>query len=458
VAAPQQALEACLPVGTVRTIRILRPVLLLALIALVASTVLTSCGGHDNPSTSPSPSRAPTQTHTASPSPTATGLGSAEFESSRALAIARTLAVDIGVRAAGTDGEKRAANYIRDELSRYGYVASLQPFPIQSFVDLNTRVDLLSPEQREIEAAALGGSINTAVEGNLVAAGLGYPQQFPTGTAGAVVLVERGEIAFREKVANATTAGAAGVIIYNNENGAFVGQLGDESRIPAASISRQDGLTLADLVNSGGVIARLTVDARLETAESNNVVGRPPGGDCRLVIGGHYDSVPAGPGANDNASGTAVVVEMARAMAADGVFDDACFVLFGSEEIGLLGSAHHVASLAPAERDAIEAMLNFDMLAVGDHWPFGGSRSVLDIVAQQAETLSLEYSLETSLPQNAGSDHASFIDAGIPAVIFNCFCDPTWHTEADTFDRIQEQRLAEAGAMGLGTARALLDM
>jgi Zn-dependent M28 family amino/carboxypeptidase len=144
-------------------------------------------------------------------------------------------------------------------------------------------------------------------------------------------------------------------------------------------------------------------------------------------------------------------------MAADSVFDDACFVLFGSEEIGLIGSANYVAALTPEERDAIEAMLNFDMLAVGDGWPLGGSRSVLDIVGQEADRLSIDYSTEVSLPANAGSDHASFINAGIPAVIFNCFCDETWHTASDTFDRVNEGRLAEAGALGMGTAKALLE-
>lgn len=455
MAAAQQALEASLPIGTVRTVRLLRPALVLTVL-VAALMLLAACGGGEaEPSASPTSSASPVRTRTA---PTATpGLGSPEFESSRALAIARALSVDIGSRAAGTDGEKRAANYIRDQLAGYGYEASLQPFAIESFVDIDTRVNVLSPEQRVLEAAALGGSIIDSAEGSLLAAGLGYPQEFPAGTSGAVVLVERGEITFSEKLANATTAGAAGVIIYNNEDGPFAGQLRSESRIPAASVSRQDGLTLIDLINRGGVTVRLTVDARSETAESNNVIARAPGHECRIVIGGHYDSVPAGPGANDNASGTAVAVEMARAMAADNVFDDACFVLFGSEEIGLLGSAHYVATLTRGEMDALEAMLNFDMLAVGNDWPLGGSDSVLDVAAQVADSLSISYSTQASLPAGAGSDHASFIQAGIPAVIYNCFCDPNYHSAGDTFDKIKEQRLAEAGAMGMGTAKALLE-
>jgi aminopeptidase YwaD len=324
------------------------------------------------------------------------------------------------------------------------------------FVDVDTGLDVLSPEQRSVDVSALGGSINGSIEGNVVSAGVGYPQQFPTGTAGSIVLIERGEITFGEKVANATTAGAAGVLIYNNESGGFVGQLGDRSRIPAASIAREDGLALLDLVNGGGATVRLDIDVKTETAESNNVVATPPGGSCRLVIGGHYDSVPAGPGANDNASGTGVVIELARAMAADGDLDDICFVLFGSEEIGLLGSAYYVRSLSSGERDGIDAMLNFDMLAVGDQWPFIGSSEVVDIASQQADRLSIPHTTHANLPENAGSDHANFIQAGIPAMIFNCLCDAQWHMPGDTFDRLDEQRLQEAGEMGMGTALALL--
>jgi aminopeptidase YwaD len=246
------------------------------------------------------------------------------------------------------------------------------------------------------------------------------------------------------------------VIIYNNESGAFFGQMRDSSRIPAASISREEGLALLEQVNGAGATARLAVDARTETAESHNVIGRPPGGRCRLIIGGHYDSVPAGPGANDNASGTAVAVELARAMAADGAFDDTCFVLFGSEEIGLLGSAYYVQSLSAVEQRAIEGMLNFDMLAVGDGWPFLGSRQVVDIASAEADKLGIPHTTQASLPGGAGSDHGSFIDAGIPAMIFNCLCDDNWHTAGDTFENIEEVRLGEAGAIGMGTAKTIL--
>lgn len=429
-----------------------------ALPALVvfSAIFLASCGGSDNATPAPTATQFPATSTPAPSTVTPTpGLGSPQFESARALQHVHALSVDIGIRAAGTDGEKRAANYIRDELAKYGYDAALQQFPIQVFVDVKTSLDLLSPQQRAVDAAALGGSTSGTIEGGLVGAGRGFPQEFPSGTTGSVVLIERGDITFSEKVANATAAGAAGVIIYNNDSGSFTGQLTAGSRIPAAAISREDGQALLDLIKAGTTTVRLTVETRTDTNQSQNVVAKPPGKQCRLVVGGHYDSVPAGPGANDNASGTATAIEMARAMAADGVFDPVCFVLFGSEELGLLGSAAYLRSLSPDDTAALKAMLNFDMLAVGDAWPFGGSQSIVSVAAQEADRLSIPHSVDTRFG-TGGSDHASFISDGIPAMIFNCFCDPNYHSAGDRFEFVSEERLAQAGALGMATAQALL--
>jgi len=101
-------------------------------------------------------------------------------------------------------------------------------------------------------------------------------------------------------------------------------------------------------------------------------------------------------------------------------------------------------------------MLNFDMLAVGSGWPLLGSSELVDVVAAEAKRLDLLYEVSDSAPPNVGSDHARFIDAGIPAVLFNCFCDDRYHTPEDRFEFVQRERLAEAGALGLAVVNALL--
>jgi aminopeptidase YwaD len=366
------------------------------------------------------------------------------------------LSVDIGPRPAGSEAEKQAAEYVQEQLSSYGYKASLQSFTFDSFADLGTSLEVTSPESRAIQAVALGASDSAVAEGSLVAAGLGRPQEIPLGARGNVLLVERGEITFSAKVANAEAAGATGVIVYNNRAGVVNGRLGGPGGIPAAGISQADGQGLVALLAGGPVTVRLETKTETRTATSQNVVGTPPDGACSIVAGGHYDSVPEGPGANDNASGTAVVLEMARTRAANQAMDGVCYVLFGSEEIGLVGSGEYVQSLTSEQVDGLDAMLNFDMLAVGTGWPFIGSPEITALAAASADRLGISYTVQPELPENVGSDHINFVEVGVPSIIFNCFCDDHYHSPQDTFEFVLPERLSQAGEIGLGIIDDLL--
>ncbi|MFQ5471606.1 MAG: M20/M25/M40 family metallo-hydrolase [Dehalococcoidia bacterium] len=365
-----------------------------------------------------------------------------------------TLAGEIGVRLAGSAGEAEAAEYIRDALASYGYDATIQEFDFESALQYDTRLRIESPD-RSFAASAMGGSPSGQAEAPIVVAGIGRPDEFPAGTAGKIALMERGTLFFSEKVQNAAAAGAVAAVIYNDGPGPFLGRLDEDVPIPVVSIPREDGQHLADLIAKGPVSARLSIGVTTAEGRSRNVVATPPDGKCTVIAGGHLDSVANGPGANDNASGTAVVIEMARALATDGEFDDVCFVLFGAEEVGLLGSRHYVESLTDLERLTTRAMLNFDMLGVGHEWPIGGSGSIVEVVADAGGALGLDVRL-SSLPADTGSDHASFIAADIPAVIINCFCDDNYHTSQDVPEFVQSQRLEDAGNLGIATIESLL--
>ncbi len=422
------------------------------LTALACVACSDSDAGPTAAPTSPAPTKDPaTPTH----SP-ASVLSDLNFSAGRALEHDRVLSIDIGPRPAGSDTEKRAAEYIRDQLSSYGYEASLEPFNFDSFVDLGTSLGVISPQERTIQALALGASTSGIAEGNLVSAGLGHPQEIPVGARGSVLLVQRGEITFSAKVANAEVAGAIGIIVYNNKAGVVNGQLTDTSGIPAAGITQADGEALLALLAAGPVTVRLETNTESRVATSHNVVATPPDGECAIVAGGHYDSVPEGPGANDNASGTAVVLEMARTRGASGKLDDVCYVLFGSEEIGLVGSGEYVQSLTPEQVSGLRAMLNFDMLAIGSDWPLVGSPEITDLAARTADALGIAYTIEADLPENVGSDHVNFANASVPSIIFNCFCDEHYHSPQDTFEFVQPERLSQAGEIGLGIIEALL--
>lgn len=443
-----------------RKARIIVTRLLSAFLAAAVLLALIACGGTaSNPTVTPQATRSP-----AAPSPSAaapSSLGATQFDVDRVLAHIEALAVSIGVRAAGTENELRAAQYIRDQLASYGYSAEIQPFPFDVFTDAGSTAEIVSPPGGAVDVYAMNPSIDGSVEAPLVVAGRGRPEEFPADTAGKIALIERGDITFGDKVENAAAAGAAAALVYNTSPGPFLGNLGGPSAIPAASMAGADGQELLSLLAAGPVTLRLNVRTQSGPRESRNVVARPPNGQCRAVVGGHYDSVPAGPGANDNASGTATSIEIARVLAADGQFDDVCFVLFGAEEVGLLGSAAYVESLPAAEKQAMEGMVNLDMIAVGSQWFVAGSFALRDLAAEEAGRLGFSHTEPLDPESGLGSDHASFIAAGIPAVFLHRMSrqpadDPNYHTAGDVFSGVERTSLSEAGPLALAILQALL--
>jgi hypothetical protein len=214
--------------------------------------------------------------------------------------------------------------------------------------------------------------------------------------------------------------------------------------------------------------ARVALQVSLVRARgpAANVVGILPGRDPRLreeavVVGAHYDHLGRGgegslapdalgavhPGADDNASGVAAVLGLARAFAeAGGAPRTLVFVAFAGEEMGLLGSAHYVRRPAhPLERTVL--MLNLDMvgrlrartLYVGGVDSAAGLR---DLVRAQAGGLALSLRGDPFGP----SDHASFYAAGRPVLFLFTGAHADYHRPGDTADRIDAAGLAEVTA------------
>ena len=209
--------------------------------------------------------------------------------------------------------------------------------------------------------------------------------------------------------------------------------------------------------------ARADIRVALEVADRNavNVIGILPGADPTLadealVVGAHYDHLGLSggavyAGADDNASGTAVVVGLARAFAAAGPGERTLvFALFGAEELGLVGSGRYVkAPAVPLSRTA--AMLNFDMVgrlrdgALTVSGVESGSR-LRDVAREAARAVGVKASLRDS-PYGA-SDHAQFYEAGAPVLFFHTGAHPDYHKPSDTADRIDAAGMARIAALG----------
>jgi aminopeptidase YwaD len=372
----------------------------------------------------------------------------AEADANRAFSHIQKLADEIGDRASGTSDERAAADYIAEVLRGYGYNVEQQRFPVSNFVSRNVSLTVESPSRQEIDAQPLTNSRPGSASGELVYAGIGRPSDFTEAVRGKIALVERGEMTHQEKAAAAAEAGARALVIFNNVEDIFLGQLAtNPPSIPVLAISGTDGRSLRDRVLAAPVRASLSFDGGREDAESINVIARPPDARCEVMLGGHYDSVPSAPGASDNASGTAAVIEMARVQSLRGNPEHACFAAFGSEETGLNGSRHFVQSMSAEDKRALRFMLNFDMVAVGTEWLLIGSPAL----QEQGRSIMGGMGIESRgiVPLGFSSDYASFMNAGIPALFLHRSNDPLLHTPEDTSDRISVDQLGESMRIGL---------
>ena len=187
----------------------------------------------------------------------------------------------------------------------------------------------------------------------------------------------------------------------------------------------------ARLVAAGFSVTRPAIT--VGSGSSANVIGDRPGtgtGDRGVVlVTGHLDSInlaggpsATAPGADDNGSGSAGALELARVLAGRPWRHDLRVILFGGEEEGLFGSRQYVAALPPGERSRIRGVLNLDMVgSLNTAAPTvllegaALSSGLIDDLAAAAATYT-GLAVETSLHPFA-SDHVPFLDAGIPAVL-----------------------------------------
>ncbi|MBI2940946.1 MAG: M28 family peptidase [Chloroflexi bacterium] len=389
--------------------------------------------------------------------------GRAEFSATRASRHVIELSATIGSRAAGTLGERRAADYLGSQFAAFGYDVERDPFSFRRLEDIGSSVAVPSLARSPLAATALVGSPAARIEAELVSVGLARAADVAgKNLAGKIALIRRGEITFSEKVENVARAGAIGALVFNSVPDPFVGRLQGESRIPALAISGRDGERIAAELTRGTV--RATIDAQVEEVErrSENVVARWPvqatdGRGPTVVVGAHFDSVAAGPGANDNASGTAVLLEVARVLAVERRATAVTFVAFGAEEFGLIGSGHYVQARGPSVLANARLMLNLDMVGVGDDMRIGATSPEARRRAVSAIALARELGVTAAIFEARGdSDHTPFAAAGVPAIFITWLPDPQYHTAGDTADRVQSRNLEVTGRAALRLIREAL--
>lgn len=390
---------------------------------------------------------------------------------------------DIGLKPGGTDG-----SYFHEFKLNFG--GKLADSASLSFSGVE--VPQLSPGQNW---TAPGWSAEGTFSGDVVFVGYGiiHPEKNHGDYAGVDVkgkvafMVRREPAAWRSeggsfsrhswfatKVGLAREKGAVGVIFVNQateQADSLSGSAMDRAnyRLPAVQVKREvaDALFKAagmdslaavqQKLDAGTTCSQLMGTIRVngaiafEGTPARNIIGLLPGtgpnADEYVIIGAHYDHIgeqggQIHNGADDNASGTAGVIEVARAMAATpGRNRSAMFITFSGEERGLLGSAQFCAD-PTVPLDRIIAMLNMDMIGrLADTHEnmlaiqgLGTGDCFKEIVDRHAKAMNFDF-----LPDDSArgpSDHASFYNAGIPSLFFFTGIHPDYHQPGDDTPKI----------------------
>ena len=311
-----------------------------------------------------------------------------------------------GNRASGFQGYGASAQYILTELRNAGYRPTVQTFNFVTFEELSAPVlKQLTPTAKtythpgEFLTMSYSASGDTGaqaivpvdvnldpVPANRLSTSGCEDADFAGFPAGAIALMQRGTCGFADKVVNAQEAGASGAIVFNQGNdpgrsGVVAGTLAETAQdgdpavpdvtIPAVGISYAEGERLANETSPTG---QVVVDAKSDRRVSSNILADTRSGnpDNVTIVGSHLDSVPEGPGINDNGSGSAFNLELARQISKLRIrpVNRIRFAFWGAEESGLVGATRYVAAISDEDFAKIAANLNFDMLASPNHANF----------------------------------------------------------------------------------------
>jgi Zn-dependent M28 family amino/carboxypeptidase len=416
-----------------------------------------------------------------------------------------------GTRASGTPGYDASADYVAGRLAAAGYEVTEQEFEFPFFQELSPAVlEQVSPTATTYTTGTFDYSGSGDITGPVVPIDLVIPATpTPSSTSGcepsdfpappadpAVALVQRGTCTFEQKAANAVAAGYDAVIIFNEGNPGredlFIGTLGVPFTIPVVGLSYADAVAIDAQLDQGQTVTVHVVTSTLsETRTTRNIIADSPTGSANqvVVVGAHLDSVIAGPGINDNGSGSSTILEIAEEMAELGIKNrqQVRFAFWGAEELNLLGSEHYVNTLSDDDLGKIVANLNFDMLGSPNYVRFvydgdgGGDPAAAGPPGSaQIEALFNDYFASQGLATeptafDGRSDYGPFIAVGIPAgglfsgaegektaeeaAIYGGTAgepyDPCYHQACDTTNNLSTKALNE---LGDGAAHAVMTL
>jgi aminopeptidase YwaD len=382
------------------------------------------------------------------------------FDGEEARRFLDELTTQIGVRVVGSEGEKKAADWLEKYYKTFGYTQiDRQEFPVTL---------------REVRSAAIFSGNQPGRDNNLsVGSLLSKPKTIQvTGPLsiyeegrslkGNVVFITGGGDAaeLKLKVETVLNGGAIAVLLVPAAGPAdYQTFAGVET--PVLGISPGQIQTL-EQVAKNDKNSEVTVTTFYQPGGRNNgqnVIATRPGPSSNapiLIFGGHYDTVAGTVGASDNGSGTVITMELAKVLFQKFPDYELRFINFSGEEIGLIGSTYYVSKLSEDEKKRLKAYINVDAVGVGDRFVAIGSQKLVGLAVDTANQNGIRLEAFNLEGTGAGSDHEAFTRKGLNAVMLGRWIDPQLHRPGDTANRVYPQALLLGGGVAILTAQKLV--
>ena len=414
-----------------------------------------------------------------------------------ALAHVRYLADDaLEGRGAGTNGARCAAQYIADQFEAIGLepagsnASYFQGFPIRAGAVLGAGSTLRTPQNTytlSTDWIPFGYSASGTVTGTLLYGGDGINRpgdpnnEYPTlDITGRIVVVEDGDLRAPSSQALQTDAHFKASVAAGRNAGGMIILLGDGHGLPDLSGETRAALRIpvaavrgeaADRIRQaarGGDRAFLAASVQPRAVEARNVAALLPGSDPTLadevlIIGAHYDHLGLGGegsldpdafgvvhnGADDNASGTSGLIEIARLLSQSDrrTARSVLFLAFTAEEKGLWGSSHYVRNpLLPIAQTV--AMLNLDMIGRLEGRTLvvegvGTAEEWTDVLLAANQSTAQPLSIAVTPDGFGPSDHSSFYGEGLPVLHFFSNTHVDYHRPSDDWDKVDIEGLGQ---------------
>ena len=363
------------------------------------------------------------------------------FDGERSFKQLEKLAVGIGTRPSGTEEERRAAEYVASEFEAMGLETAVEEFEATTARVVSKKLEVLEPYREDVPCEVMplfGGTAPSGVVGDLIFLDTADEEYLTPEVRGKVILTSA--IPSNRKKAYGILSRLKPLAMIVIESSPRIpaknlyGSLTVKERFgefPTVRVTYEDGLKLLE---KKAKRVRVIAEAEEVKVKSRNVVGELKGSERPeeiVVVGGHYDTVLEVSGAEDNAGGTAIVMELAKVFKGKGTKRTMRFAAWGCEEIGLLGSRAYATKLREASEKAkkedenAETELDRTLLCVNldVHGAYIGTNECKVVgppeLTASVKLLSKEtgtaFTVEESVPS---SDATSLSAVGVPSVTF----------------------------------------